>query len=81
MKICNHTSLYLFIYCFLGPWVWHVEMPRLGQIGQIGTAAAGLCHSHSNVDLSCICDLHCSLWQCQTLDDWVQGLNLHLHGY
>ena len=31
--------------------------------GQIGAAAAGQQHSHSNAGLSCICNLYCSLWQ------------------
>ena len=35
--------------------------------GQIEAAAAGLHHSHSNLDLSCICDLHHSSRQRQIL--------------
>ena len=31
--------------------------------GQIGAAAAGLHHSHSSTDPSCVCDIHCSSWQ------------------
>ena len=36
--------------------------------GRIGATAAGLSYSHSNPDLSCICDLHHSSWQCQILN-------------
>ena len=38
--------------------------------GQIGAVAASLHHSHSKVrsDLSLVCDLHCSLQQCQIPD-------------
>ena len=35
--------------------------------GQVGATAAGLHHSHSNVDPSCVCDLHPSSWQHWTL--------------
>lgn len=35
--------------------------------GRIGAEAAGLPHSPAPQDLSCICDLHLSLWQCQVL--------------
>ena len=31
--------------------------------GQIEATAAGLRHSHGNVDLSCLCDLCLGLWQ------------------
>ena len=37
------------------------------DMGQIGTAAAGLWHSQSKEDLSHICDLNHSLWKCQIL--------------
>ena len=37
--------IYLFIFYFLGPNLWHVEVPGLG----VKNIAAGLHHSHSNV--------------------------------
>ena len=44
----HQTLLILFIYlfCFPGPHLWHMEVPRLG--GPIGASAAGLHHSYSN---------------------------------
>ena len=42
--------LFFFFLSFLGLNLWHMEVPRLG--GQIGAAAASLCHSHSNVGLT-----------------------------
>ena len=46
----------------------------------MGAVAAGLHHSHSNLDPSCICDLHHSSWKHQILNplgearDWTQIL-------
>ena len=42
-----YLFIYLFIYfCFLGPHLWHMEVPQFR--GWMGAMAAGLCHSHSN---------------------------------
>ena len=38
---------YLFIYCFSGPLLWHME-GRSQARGQTGAAAADLRHSHSH---------------------------------
>ena len=37
---------FFFFFGFLGPLLWHMEIPRLG--GPVGAAAASLHHSHSN---------------------------------
>ena len=37
---------FFFFFCFLGPYPWHMELPRLGN--HIGATASGLHHSHSN---------------------------------
>ena len=53
------TSLYLFlffIFCFLGPRLWDMEVPRLG--GRIGAAAGGYATATAMRDLSHISDLH-----------------------
>ena len=43
----NQESLIsIFFLVFLGPHLWHMEVPRLG--GPIGGVAVGLHHSHSN---------------------------------
>ena len=39
-------SDFFFFNSFLGPHLWHMEVPRLG--GLIGAVATGLCLSHSN---------------------------------
>ena len=56
----------VFIFCFLRPHLRHLEVPRLGvesalQLLAIATATA-------TSDLSHICDLHHSSWQCQILN-------------
>ena len=53
-------------FCFLGPCLQHMEVPRLGvglelQLPTYATATA-------MQDLSCICDLYYSLWQRQILN-------------
>ena len=45
----NSTISFFFFFFFsffLGLHLWHMGVPRLG--GQIGVAAAGLYHGHSN---------------------------------
>ena len=48
--------------------------------GRIRAAAVSLCHSNSNSDLSCVCNLHHSSWQCWILSslseawDWTRIL-------
>ena len=39
--------------------------------GRIGTVDTGL--HHSTPDLSCICDLHHSSWQCRTLNPLIEA--------
>ena len=67
--------LIYFIFCFLGPHLQHMEVPRLGveselQLPAYATAAA-------KQDPSCICDLHHNSWQLQILNplseakDWT----------
>ena len=62
---------------FLGPYPWHMEVPRLGvelelQLPTYSTATATQDSSH-------ICDLHHRSRQCWILQD--QGLNPHPHEY
>ena len=67
INIYIYTHKYIYIYIFFS-WshLWHMEVPGLGvelelqlQAHTTGTARP---------DLSCICDLHCSFWQCQMLN-------------
>ena len=62
--IIFHSSFVFF--CFLGPHLWHMEVPRLGvelklQLPACATATATLDPSH-------IFDLQLSSWQCRILN-------------
>ena len=62
---CFYLFIYLFI-CLLVSHLWHMEVPRLWvqselQLPSYATATA-------RRDLSCICNLHHSSWQCQILN-------------
>ena len=64
-------SIYLFIFVFLGPHPWHMEVPRLGveqelQLPACATATATL-------DPSRVFDLHHSSLQCQILNPLSEG--------
>ena len=58
--------LLLLLFCILGPHLWHMEVPRLGvklelQLPAYTTATA-------TWDLSHICNLDHSSWQCWILN-------------
>ena len=62
--------IYLF-FCFLGPHLWHMEVPRLEvqlqlQLPAYATAIA-------TWDLRHVCDLHWSSWQRQILNPVVKA--------
>ena len=72
MLICIHWSIlvnlgcflfFVFFFCFLGLYPWHMEVPRSGckleQHLLAYTIAAAMW------DSSCNCDQHHSSWQCQ----------------
>jgi len=54
------TYLFLF-FCFLGPHLWHIEVPRLGVQSELQLLAYTT--ATATQDLSHICDLHHSSWQ------------------
>ena len=64
---CRHSWLtFAGTFFFLGPHPWHMEVPKLGfeselQMPAYATATAA-------PDLSHICDLHHSSWQCRILN-------------
>ena len=75
-------KIYLFIYfCFLGPHLWHTEIPRLGI--QLELQLLACTTATPMQDLSQVWDLHHSSQV--TLDPQPtargQGLNPHPHGY
>ena len=60
----------------------HLEVPGLGAESELQLSAYTT--ATAMWDPSCICDLHHSLQQCQTLNplsNQSQGLNPHSHGY
>ena len=65
-------SMYVFIHSLFraAPAAYRSSRAR----GQIGAAAAGLCHSHCNTDPNHICDLYCSLWQHWILNPLRPGI-------
>ena len=66
---CHCYILYLFIYLFIYCLFWAPLAAYGGSQarGWIRTTAASLHHSTAMPDLSRVCDLHHSLWQCQIL--------------
>ena len=69
----------LFIwFCFLGPHLWHVEVPRPGVESELQLPAYPT--ATATWDLSSVCDPHHSSWQCQVLNppsqarDWIHIL-------
>ena len=45
MKVFLFCFLFFVCFVFLGPHLWHMEVPARGLIRAV---AASLCHSHSN---------------------------------
>ena len=58
--------LALFFFPFLGPHPMHMEVPRLGAELELQLPAYST--TTAMPDLSCICDLRHSSWQCQILN-------------
>ena len=56
----------LFVFCFLGLCPWHMEVPRLGVESELQLLAYTTVTA--TWDLSCICDLYHSSWQCRILN-------------
>ena len=60
-------SLFLFVlFCFIGPHLWHMEVPRPGVKTELQLPAYPTATATS--DLSQVCDLHHSSWQRQILN-------------
>ena len=61
--------IYLFIYlliCFLGPYLKHMEVPRLGVPSELQLLASTIATAMR--DESWVCDLHHSSWRHQILN-------------
>ena len=57
---------FLFLFFFLGPHPWHMEVPRLGVLSKLWLPASVT--ATATQDLSCICDLHHCSQQHQILN-------------
>ena len=51
---------------------WHMEVPGLGVKLELQLPAIATVIAMATQDLSCICDLHHSSWQCQILNHWAR---------
>ena len=73
---CFHVHTFeMTVFCFLGPHSWHMEIPSLGVKSELQLPAYAT--ATSTPDLSRICDLHHSSWQCWILNHWVRpGMEL-----
>ena len=63
---CAVDLVYLFIFFFSGPHLWHMEVPRLGLQLELQLLAYAI--ATVTLDLSHVCDLHHSSQQCQILN-------------
>ena len=57
---------FFFLFVFLGPHLWHIEVPRLGVKSELELLAYTT--ATATPDPSCIFDLHHNSWQCQILN-------------
>ena len=57
-------TLPFFFFFFLGPHLWHMEVPRLGVKSELQLLATAM----TMQDLSLFCDLHHSSQQCRILN-------------
>ena len=59
-------SFLFFVFCFLQPILWHMEVPRLGVKWEPKPPAYTT--ATATRALRCVCDLHHSSWQGQILN-------------
>ena len=67
ISVCSPLKqifLFCFVFFFLGPYLWHMEVPRVGAESELQLLAYATATAMQ--DPSCICDLHCALQQCQS---------------
>ena len=65
---CQH---FIFIFCFLGLHLQHVEVPRLGVESELQLLAYAT--ATATQDLSLYCDLHHSSWHCLILNPLTEA--------
>ena len=70
---CSIFSFLFFSFCFLGPHLWYMEVPRLGVELELQLPAYTI--ATATWHLRCLCDLHHSSWQLWIPDplseDWT----------
>ena len=62
---CFFNSFFSFLF-FLQPHLWHMEVRGLG--GKLELQLLAYTTATATPDLSYVCNLHCSLQQCQILN-------------
>ena len=67
------SYFYLFVYCFLGPHLWHMVVPRLGVESELQLLANAT--PTAMPDLSHVHHLHHSSWQHQILNPLSEARN------
>ena len=58
---------FFFFFWFLGPHLWHMDVPRPGVQSELQLLAYDTATATATQDLSLTCDLHHSSWQSQIL--------------
>ena len=73
----NPQRLLFFFFFFFWPLLWHREVPGLGH--ELKLQPLAYTTATATLDLSSVCDLRCSLWQCWILNPLTEGQGLNLH--
>ena len=61
---------FFFLFFFLGLYLWHMEVPKLGADSELQLLAYTT--ATAMPDLSCVCDVCLSLLQCQIFDPGIE---------
>jgi len=64
MHLSSAYFSFIYLFSFLGPHLWHMEVPRLRVQSELQLPA----HTPGTQDPSCVCDLHHSSQQRQALN-------------
>ena len=65
-KIKDKEGIFFFFFFFFGPYLWHVEVPRLWV--KLEVQLLVYTRATTLQDLSRVCNLHHSSWKCQILN-------------
>ena len=66
-RIGNGDKFFFFLIS-VGPHLWHMEVPRLGTELELELQLLAYAAATATWDLSHICTLHHSSWQCRNLN-------------